>query len=74
MLHFVHVVSTYDALIKTPKGGEGNTHQTLDFVSQIALSRIRVSFAFSSSSQAGILRILKSTRLYYLKEFTRELM
>ena len=40
MLHFVHVVSTYDALIKTPKGGEGNTHQTLEFVSQIALSRV----------------------------------
>ena len=39
MLHFVHVVSTYDALIKTPKGGEGNTHQTLDFVSQHCVSR-----------------------------------
>ena len=37
MLHFVHVVLTYDALIKTPKGGEGNTHQTLDFVSQHCL-------------------------------------
>ena len=37
-LHFVHVVSTYAALIKTPKGREGNIHPTLDFVS-IALSR-----------------------------------
>ena len=38
-LHFVHVVSTYAALIKTPKGREGNIHPTLDFVS-IALSRV----------------------------------
>ena len=44
-LHFVHVVSTYAALIKTPKGREGNIHPTLDFVS-IAL---RVSFPLSSS-------------------------
>ena len=32
-LHYVHVVSTYAALIKTPKGREGNIHPTLDFVS-----------------------------------------
>ena len=32
-LHFVHVVSTYAALIKTPKGREGNIRPTLDFVS-----------------------------------------
>ena len=38
-LHFVHVVSTYAALIKTPKGRKGNIHPTLDFVS-IALSRV----------------------------------
>ena len=38
-LHFVHVVSTYAALIKTPKEREGNIHPTLDFVS-IALSRV----------------------------------
>ena len=38
-LHFVHVVSTYAALIKTPKGREGNINPTLDFVS-IALSRV----------------------------------
>ena len=38
-LHFVHLVSTYAALIKT-KGREGNIHPTLlDFVS-IALSRV----------------------------------
>ena len=38
-LPFVHVVSTYAALIKTPKGRKGNIHPTLDFVS-IALSRV----------------------------------
>ena len=38
-LHFVHVVSTYAALIKTPKGRKGNIHPTLNFVS-IALSRV----------------------------------
>ena len=69
MLHFVHVVSTYDALIQTPKGGEGNTHQTLDFVSQHCLIACLLLFY-----EAGISRILKSTRLLYLKQLTLELM
>ena len=62
-LHFVHVVSTYAALIKTPKGREGNIHPTLDFVT-IALSRVfpfvfkLVSYLFSNLPDCNTLRNL----------------